>query len=69
MVIGDTAVLATCEALHLVRKLYERTHTGTRGGWALVVPGILHKQQPWFLESEPVFQMPGQVIPLVELPA
>ncbi len=68
VVVGDTAVLATCEALHLVRRLYDRTHTGTRGGWALVVPGVLHKQQPWFLEAEPVFQIPGQVVPLPDLP-
>lgn len=64
IVLGDAAILLTCDATHLVRKLYDKTTGGTKGFWALVIPGVIHEQQPWFNEKEPVFHIEGQVLPV-----
>ena len=43
---------------------------GERGFWVLVVPGVVHRQQPLFNEKTPVFHLPGAMIPLNrEVPA
>lgn len=64
IVLGDTALLGTCAATHLVRQLYDATSGGTRGLWALVIPGVIRERQPWLNESQPVFHLEGQVVPL-----
>jgi hypothetical protein len=68
VVLGDTAVLGTCEALHLVRRLYDVVSAGGRGTWVVVVPGVLHDRQPLFQEDprKPLFHLEGQVLPLAE---
>lgn len=71
VVLGATAILGTCgAAASVVKRLYEATSGGTKGFWALVIPGVVHQRQPWFNETEPVFHLEGQVLPLSrELPA
>ncbi|MGK3994421.1 protein kinase domain-containing protein [Sorangium sp. So ce1024] len=66
VVLGDTALFGTCDALHLVRRLYDLTATGGKGFWALVIPGVLHKRQPLFNEKPgaTVFSIDGAVLPL-----
>lgn len=70
VVLGATAVLGTCGAASsVVKRLYEATSGGTKGFWALVIPGVIHQRQPWFNETEPVFHLEGHVLPLTrELP-
>lgn len=63
VVLGDTALLHTCGATHLVRKLYDQTHGGSKGLWVMVVPGVIKDTQPRFLEGEAVFGLAGQVLP------
>jgi hypothetical protein len=72
VVLGDTALLGVCEALHLVRKVYDQTATGGRGFWAVVIPGVVHQRQPLFNEKPGalVFSIEGQTLPVNrELPA
>ena len=64
MVLGDLAVLELCDALHLLRTLYDRTMGGARGFWTLVIPGLIHDRQPLFNEKVPVFHVDGAVLPL-----
>jgi hypothetical protein len=64
IVLGDTAILAVCEALHLVRKLYDETSAGGRGFWVMVVPGVVFQKQPLFLERAPVFH-PESTLPIL----
>jgi len=66
VVLGDTAVWGVCDALHLVRRLYDLTATGGRGFWVLVIPGLVHQSQPLFNEKPGaiVFSMGGTVLPL-----
>ncbi|MRG98414.1 protein kinase domain-containing protein [Polyangium spumosum] len=69
VVVGDAAILGTCDALHLVRRLYDETLSGSRGFWALVVPGIIQKRQVLFNEKAPVFNLDGATLPLLgEIP-
>ena len=64
IVLGDTALWGVCDALHLVRRLYDLTATGGRGFWVLVVPGLVHKSQPLFNEKSGaiVFSIGGSVL-------
>jgi hypothetical protein len=64
VVLGHTALLHTCGATHLVRKLYDWTNGGSKGLWVLVIPGVVHQTQPRFLERDAVFGLAGQVLPL-----
>ncbi len=57
VVLGDTAILGVCDALHLVRKLYDETNAGGRGFWITVVPGVMYQKQPMFLERTPLFHL------------
>lgn len=68
IVLGDTALWGVCDALHLVRRLYDLTATGGRGFWVLVIPGLVHQSQPLFNEKPGaiVFSMGGTVLPLVK---
>lgn len=65
-VLGDTGIFELCNALHLCRTLYNQTHTGNRGFFALVIPGSIHERQPKFNEHTPVFPGAGSVIPIYE---
>lgn len=70
LVLGDTALLGLCEALDLPRRLYDETLSGSRGFWALVVPGVIHKQQPRFNEDQAMWHLEGATLPLLTpLPA
>ncbi|MBI4699810.1 MAG: protein kinase [Deltaproteobacteria bacterium] len=64
VVLGDTAIFAVCEALHLVRKLYDETSAGGRGFWIMVVPGVVYQKQPLFLERAPIFH-PESTLPIL----
>jgi len=68
IVLGDTAVWGVCDALHLVRRLYDFTATGGRGFWVLVIPGLVHQSQPLFNEKPGsiVFSMGGALLPLTK---
>ncbi len=46
VVLGHTALLHTCGATHLVRKLYDWTNGGSKGLWVLVIPGVVHQHTP-----------------------
>ncbi|MBI4700088.1 MAG: hypothetical protein HY744_02800 [Deltaproteobacteria bacterium] len=61
--LGDTAMLAVCDALHLVRTLCDETSAGGRGFWILVVPGVVYRKQPLFLERAPIFH-PETTLPI-----
>lgn len=65
IVLGDTSLLGLCEALDLPRRLYAETLSGSRGFWVLVVPGVIHKQQPLFNEGVQMWHMPGVTLPLL----
>ena len=72
IVLGDTALWGVCDALHLVRKLYDLTATGGRGFWVVAIPGLLTKSQPLFNDrpGATVFSIAGAVLPLgKEVPA
>ncbi len=66
VVLGDTALWGVCDALHLVRRLYDLTATGGRGFWVLVIPGLVSKSQPLFNEQPGaiVFSISGATLPL-----
>lgn len=66
VVLGDTALFGVCDALHLVRTLYDRTVPGGKGFWALVIPGTLSNKQPLFNErpNAQVFSIEGSVVRL-----
>lgn len=64
IVLGDTAILEVCDALHLVRTIYDATLDGARGFWVLVIPGVILEKQPLFNEREPVMRMEGAMLPL-----
>ena len=57
-----------CDALHLVRRLYDLTATGGKGHWVLVIPGLVHQRQPLFNErpGATVFSIDGAVWPLAQ---
>lgn len=63
-VVCDVAVWELCGALHLVRRLYDATLSGSHGLWVLVVPGVIRHRQPLFNERAPVFHVEGATIPL-----
>ena len=65
-VLGDTALLGLCEASHLVNRVYERALGGTLGFWVVVVPGVVHQQQPLLNEVDNLGSWPGMVLPLAE---
>jgi serine/threonine protein kinase len=67
VVLGDTAVLQICDALHLVNRLYDATVTGGRGFWAMVVPGIIYEHTPLFNEGHRLAWVEGSVLPVREL--
>jgi len=66
VVLGDAAILRVCDALHLVRRLYDLTAPGGRGVWAVVVPGVVHQRQPLFNEKPGamVFSIEGATLPV-----
>jgi hypothetical protein len=64
VVLGDTAVLQVCGALHLVNRVYTETLSGGRGFWAVVVPGIIYERTPLFNERDPLPWIEGSVLPL-----
>ncbi len=66
LVLGDTALFGVCDALHLVRSLYDRAAMGGAGFWALVIPGTLSNKQPLFNERlhAQVFSIEGSVVRL-----
>jgi serine/threonine protein kinase len=66
VVLGDTALFGVCDALHLVRRLYDLTATGGLGFWALVIPGEMRQRQPLFneLPKATVFSLEGAALPL-----
>lgn len=64
IVLGDTALFALCDALDLPRRLYDETLSGSHGFWILVVPGVIHKQQPLFNEGSPMWHLEGATLPL-----
>ncbi|MFO0761820.1 MAG: DNA-directed RNA polymerase subunit alpha C-terminal domain-containing protein, partial [Byssovorax sp.] len=66
VVLGDLSLLGVCDALHLVRKLYDQTSNGGRGFWAMVIPGVLQKRQPLFNEKAGaiVFSIDGATLPI-----
>ncbi len=63
-VLGDLALLELCQATHLVQQIYNATLGTERGMWVVVVPGIIHKQQPMLNRSAPLFHIEGAVLPL-----
>jgi hypothetical protein len=65
VVVGDTALLGLCEALDLPRRLYDETLSGSRGFWVIVVPGVIHKRQPYFNETVPMSPLAGATLPLL----
>ncbi len=70
LVLGDTALLALCEALDLPRRLYDETLSGSRGFWVLVVPGVIYNRQPRFNEGPAMWHLEGATLPLMgPLPA
>jgi hypothetical protein len=70
LVLGDTALLALCEALDLPRRLYDETLSGSRGFWVLVVPGVIYNRQPCFNEGPVMWHLEGATLPLLNsLPA
>jgi hypothetical protein len=70
LVLGDTALLALCEALDLPRRLYDETLSGSRGFWVLVVPGVIYNRQPRFNEGPVMWHLEGATLPLLNsLPA
>jgi hypothetical protein len=64
IVLGNTALLGTCDALDLPRRLYDETLSGSRGFWVLVVPGVIHNRQPLFNEGVPMWHLEGNTLPL-----
>lgn len=66
VVIGDTALLGLCEALDLPRRFYDQTMSGNRGFWVLVVPGVIHNQQPLFNEGPAMWHLKGATLPLLK---
>jgi serine/threonine protein kinase len=64
IVVGDTALFALCDALDLPRRLYDETLSGSHGFWILIVPGVIHKQQPLFNEGSPMWHLDGATLPL-----
>ena len=70
LVLGDTALLALCEALDLPRRLYDETLSGSRGFWVLIVPGVIYNRQPRFNEGPVMWHLEGATLPLLNpLPA
>lgn len=65
-ILGDTALLGLCEASHLVNRVYERALGGGLGFWVVVIPGVVHQQQPLLNEAQPLGSWPGMVLPLTE---
>lgn len=66
VVLSDTGALGVCDALHLVRMVYDETMSGARGLWVVVIPGVIHQKQPLFNEKTPVFHLDGATLPLNE---
>ncbi len=66
VVLGDTAILGVCEALHVVRRVYDLTAPGGRGFWVVVIPGVVHQRQPLFNEKPGaiVFSIDGATLPV-----
>lgn len=64
LVLGDTALLALCEALDLPRRLYDETLSGSRGFWVLLVPGVIYHRQPRFNEGPVMWHLEGATLPL-----
>ena len=64
LVLGDTALLALCEALDLPRRLYDETLSGSRGFWVLLVPGVIYNRQPRFNEGPVMWHLEGATLPL-----
>jgi hypothetical protein len=65
IVLGDTALLALCDALDAPRLLYDETLSGSQGFWVLVVPGVIHNRQPRFNEGPPVWHLEGVTFALL----
>ncbi len=65
VVLGETGLLALCDALHLPRLLYDQTLSGNLGFWVLVIPGVIHQRQPRFNEGDAVWHLEGATLPLL----
>jgi serine/threonine protein kinase len=65
VVLGDTPLLGLCDSLDLPRRLYDETLSGDRGFWALIVPGVIHREQPRFNEGPPMWHLKGATLPLL----
>lgn len=66
VVLGDTALLALCDALDVPRRLYDETLSGSQGFWVLVVPGVIYNRQPRFNEEHPLWHLEGVTFPLLK---
>lgn len=66
VVIGEVGIWGVSPELakSLVRRLYDATVGGTRGFWALVMPGVIREKQPLFDERTPVLTIDGTALPL-----
>lgn len=51
-------------AKRLVRRLYDETVGGTRGFWAVVIPGVIRERNPLFRERTQLFVVDGTSLPL-----
>lgn len=70
VVIGDTALFGLCDAVELPRLLYDKTLSGSRGFFVLVVPGVIHNKQPLFNEGPAMWHLAGATRDLLKpLPA
>jgi hypothetical protein len=50
VVLGDTALLALCDALDAPRRLCDETLSGSQGFWVLVVPGVAYEAIEAYME-------------------
>lgn len=66
IVLGDTGLWGTCDALDLPRLIYDETLSGTLGFWVIVVPGVIHKEQPRFNEGPSTWHLKGATVALLE---
>ncbi len=51
-------------AKRLVRRIYDETVGGTKGFWAVVIPGVVRERNPLFLERTQLFVVDGTTLPL-----
>lgn len=51
-------------AKRLIRRLYDDTVGGTRGFWAVVIPGVIRERNPLFRERTQLLVVDGTTLPL-----